>query len=278
MGHRLFPLLMILVILLIPARVWAQEAVSGYPDSADGFRQQLKDLTATKMSGDEAGFRSKIDAFAIPDADGWIAAHFSPLDAPRLQRDYQRSVASFKENLANFIENAARIPLREIAVWQLEPPTPPNEILLERGLPTPTHPAGVACFTYGSPPEEKQVHVNPKSSFVYLEGKFRYVGSIFPFWWRQFEVGTVDAPELIHRVNPEYPKKARKQRIEGTVRMYAIIGKDGVPHDLMLVKGDPLLSEAAFKAVQQWRYRSGSLSGVPVELDVIVDVFFQLKH
>ena len=89
-------------------------------------------------------------------------------------------------------------------------------------------------------------------------------------------MGTVNAPELIRRVNPEYPKKARKQRTEGTVRIYAIIGKDGVPHDL-LVKGDPLLNEAAIKAVQQWRYQPGSLSGVPVEIDVIVDVFFQLK-
>lgn len=163
-----------------------------------------------------------------------------------------------------------------MAVWHLEPPNPPNEILSENNLPTLTHPAVVACFTYGSPPEENQVHLNPKSSFVHIEGEFRYIGGVFPFWWRRLELGTVNAPELIRRVNPEYPKKARKQRTEGTVRIYAIIGKDGVPHDL-LVKGDPLLNEAAIKAVQQWRYQPGSLSGVPVEIDVIVDVFFQLK-
>lgn len=110
MRPRLFSFLTLLVIPLVPMPVFAQTAASGYPDSTDGFRQQLQDLIATKKSGDEAGFRSRIDAFAIPDADDWIAAHFSPLDVPPLRRDYQRSLASFKENLAVFIENAGRIP------------------------------------------------------------------------------------------------------------------------------------------------------------------------
>jgi hypothetical protein len=31
------------------------------------------------------------------------------------------------------------------------------------------------------------------------------------------------AARLINRINPEYPKKARKQHVEGTVRRHAII-------------------------------------------------------
>src|SRR5208282_6025140 len=61
------------------------------------------------------------------------------------------------------------------------------------------------------------------------------------------------AARLINRVNPEYPKKARKQHVEGTVRLHAIIAKDGSIKNLMVVSGDPLLVDAALNAVRQWR-------------------------
>ena len=82
---------------------------------------------------------------------------------------------------------------------------------------------------------------------------------------------------LIQRVDPKYPGKARKRRIEGVVRIFAIVGKDGMPYGLTLVTGDPLLSGAAIKAVQQWRYQPELLGGVPVEVDTTIDVIFQLK-
>ena len=47
---------------------------------------------------------------------------------------------------------------------------------------------------------------------------------------------------------------------------------------MKLVKGDPLLSEAALKAVEQWRYQPVLLSGVPVEIETTIDVRFQLNQ
>jgi len=65
----------------------------------------------------------------------------------------------------------------------------------------------------------------------------------------------VAAGLLVRKVRPDYPNKARKKHIQGTVILRARIGKEGNIADLALVSGDPLLAKAAIAAVKQWKYR-----------------------
>src|SRR5271168_4000626 len=88
--------------------------------------------------------------------------------------------------------------------------------------------------------------------------------------------GNVQAAQLINRVTPSYPPLARQTRISGTVRLHAIIGKDGSVQSLTLESGHPLLVQSALDAVRQWRYRPTLLNGVPVEVDTTIDVIFSL--
>jgi protein TonB len=46
-----------------------------------------------------------------------------------------------------------------------------------------------------------------------------------------------------------YPKKAVRQRIEGTVMLQFIVDKEGNVTDLQAISGDPILAEAALKAM-----------------------------
>lgn len=48
-----------------------------------------------------------------------------------------------------------------------------------------------------------------------------------------------------------YPKKAVKKRIEGTVVLQFIVDKDGSVSNVEALSGDPLLAEAALKAMAQ---------------------------
>jgi protein TonB len=48
-----------------------------------------------------------------------------------------------------------------------------------------------------------------------------------------------------------YPSKAVKKRIEGTVILQFIVGKDGTISDVQALSGDPLLVQAALKAMAQ---------------------------
>ncbi len=82
---------------------------------------------------------------------------------------------------------------------------------------------------------------------------------------------------LIHRVVPVYPPLARPSRVEGTVRLHAIIGRDGRIESLEVLSGHPLLVQAALAAVRQWRYQPTLLSGVPVEVETYISVVFQLQ-
>jgi protein TonB len=88
--------------------------------------------------------------------------------------------------------------------------------------------------------------------------------------------GNVQQAKLINQIKPNYPPLARQTRISGTVRLHAIIGKDGTVQSLTLESGHPLLVQAALDAVKQWRYQPTLLNGVPVEVDTTIDVVFSL--
>ena len=88
----------------------------------------------------------------------------------------------------------------------------------------------------------------------------------------------VTAGLLIKRVNPEYPKKARKQHITGVVIMQAEITTSGDIADLTVVSGDPLLAESAVKAVKQWKYKPYLLEGKRVQVETTVQVNFTLSR
>jgi len=90
--------------------------------------------------------------------------------------------------------------------------------------------------------------------------------------------GNVTAASLINRVQPVYPPLARQTRISGTVRLHAIIGKDGSVQQLEVMSGHPLLVQSALDAVRQWRYRPTQLNGDPVEVDTTIDVIFSLNQ
>lgn len=90
--------------------------------------------------------------------------------------------------------------------------------------------------------------------------------------------GNVTAAKIITRVQPHYPEVARNEHLQGTVRLHAIIGKDGSIKNLNVIKGYCSLAEASFDAVRKWRYQPTLLNGQPVEVDTTVDVIFQLNY
>jgi periplasmic protein TonB len=90
--------------------------------------------------------------------------------------------------------------------------------------------------------------------------------------------GNVQSAHLVNKVQPSYPALARQTRISGTVKLHAIIGKDGTVQQLQVVSGHPLLVQSALDAVRQWRYQPTLLNGDPVEVDTEIDVVFSLAQ
>jgi protein TonB len=90
--------------------------------------------------------------------------------------------------------------------------------------------------------------------------------------------GQVESARLIFQPRPEYPPLAKMARIQGVVRLDAIISKDGSIQDLKVISGHPLLVKAALEAVQRWRYQPTLLNGDAVEVATEIDVNFTLAQ
>jgi periplasmic protein TonB len=89
--------------------------------------------------------------------------------------------------------------------------------------------------------------------------------------------GMVEQGKLISGPPPAYPVLARQARIEGTVRLEAVISREGTIINLHAVSGHPLLIPAALAAVQQWVFRPTTLNGEVVEVATVIEVNFTMR-
>lgn len=81
---------------------------------------------------------------------------------------------------------------------------------------------------------------------------------------------------LTTRVAPVYPALARQARIQGDVVIRLTIDVGGLPTDIRLVSGHPMLSPAALDAVKQWRFRPYEVDDEAVEADTQITLRFRL--
>jgi len=85
--------------------------------------------------------------------------------------------------------------------------------------------------------------------------------------------GRIRPPRLVRRVEPVFPDIAKQARIQGDVRIDAIIDARGQVVEMKILSGHPVLATAALNAVRQWLYEPTYLNEqpIPVVLEVIVE-------
>jgi TonB family protein len=94
---------------------------------------------------------------------------------------------------------------------------------------------------------------------------------------KPIRVGTpIKQPRVIRKVQPLYPPLAREARIQGVVILEATIDPQGHVSSVRVLRGVPLLDQAAIDAVRQWVYAPTLLNGVPVPVIMTVTVNFRL--
>lgn len=71
---------------------------------------------------------------------------------------------------------------------------------------------------------------------------------------------------LIKQVAPQYPKYARRRKIQGTVTLEAIISKEGTVENLEVESGPQELVGSAEDAVRQWKFKPYLLMGQPIRV------------
>lgn len=88
----------------------------------------------------------------------------------------------------------------------------------------------------------------------------------------------IQEAKLIHRVDPLYPPLCKQARLEGTVLLRAIVGRDGTMRELTYVSGPACFVQHSLNAVAQWRYRPTILNGGPVEVETSITVIYKLNR
>jgi TonB family protein len=86
--------------------------------------------------------------------------------------------------------------------------------------------------------------------------------------------GSIRQPQKLFDVRPVYPPKARAAGVTGVIILEITIGTDGAVTEARVLRGIPLLDEAALTAVKQWRYDATLLNGTPVPVITTVSVPF----
>lgn len=89
----------------------------------------------------------------------------------------------------------------------------------------------------------------------------------------------VTAPTLLSQVRPNYTSEAMQRKIQGTVVLEMIVGADGSPYDVRVVRSlDPHgLDEEAIRAAQRWRFNPGRFGETPVDVMVVLVIDFHIR-
>lgn len=89
---------------------------------------------------------------------------------------------------------------------------------------------------------------------------------------------SANASEVVSSpVRPNYPMLARQMKVQGSVIMQALIGKDGVIQNLRVVSGPHILASAAQDAVRQWHFKPHFEGSEAVETQAKITVNFTIS-
>jgi TonB family protein len=86
------------------------------------------------------------------------------------------------------------------------------------------------------------------------------------------------APLALSKSDPAYPQDLMKDKVEGTVILYAIIRADGSITDVkVLTSVNERLDESAMAALHRWKFQPGSKENQAVDVEAVVQVPFRVK-
>ena len=109
-----------------------------------------------------------------------------------------------------------------------------------------------------------------------------YSGS-WMVWFASREADIADAavelhpPLPLHMVSARYIHTAEEDHIEGKVRLWGVIGKDGHVGEISLIQPlDARLDKRAQEALGKWLFQPAVRNGVPIEVDAVFEIPFKL--
>jgi TonB family protein len=86
-------------------------------------------------------------------------------------------------------------------------------------------------------------------------------------------------PHAVYAPDPEYTQEGRETHCEGTSVLWTIVGADGRTHNTKVARRlGHGLDENAIEAVKQWRFEPAKSEGIPVAVQINIEVTFRLPE
>ncbi len=260
----------------------APVAASTYANSTEGLKQLLQDMRTAAKGGNEDKEAVFVKELEIPNCDNWLHKMYDSDKADSWMGLCEASARDPRErDMKELFDQIAKQDGKFITRKVNDNPQPGKG--LEWGwLQAIKQPLDIYCASWLPTSEPKESEADPIGYFMFIDGAFRWESSIQSFKPSQTRVthAKVVQPKLVKKVDPIYPADAAARNAVATVRVYYVIGADGLVYNAHAISGegfsdDPPLRKAAEEAVLQWRYQPGTFDGKPFQTAVTVDIMFR---
>jgi TonB family protein len=267
---------------------------AAYPERGGGLEKELHDLQKARKAGDKTTADAILRSFLLPDPEHWFIRTFGEDVGKQMAGQYIPVSHVLVQQLQGIMNHLEDMKFTDVDVRKFDRPCDDHAddyvypLLLARSEQLPLY---EATFRNGN---SYQI----LNSFVFEGGAFRYIGRVnipdnllfdemsskasdSPAADAKKAVklgGNVVAGRILKRVAPIYPDDARRNYVQGTVRLLALIQEDGTIVELRVAKGVCSLSKAAMDAIKQWRYQPFVLNGRNVRVFTTIETTFTLSH
>jgi len=255
-----------------------RQAAAATPPVLSPAKKETGGASSTKTSARPESTPAQTSrASAIPNAP----------KTPNVSKDKGSSVSSaihtppagLASNVASLAQKNGPSPSPVSVAAQPAPSTPaPPKPAPERPA---SAPAVVAAEKESAPPARKEPEIPaiPTGTVTVTYPPFPSIRVPAELKSQSSKLGTsLQIGQLISRVAPTYPEDMRRQRMEGTVKLHAVIGKDGVVQTVTLVNGPAMLAAPAINAILEWRYKPTLFGGQAIETEEDITVAFRLQN
>ena len=221
----------------------------------------------------------------VPSPPGSVKSEFSGGPKPEPKGGVGTPAGALLEIPSLTIQGGAKNPQPPVMMARVSPTSPEGlaaALRMARGTAPPGGNSGHQAVRVGAAPDPRMYGRQVYTMAIQIPNLTSYSGSwLVWFASRESDLGdnTVDMrpPLPLHMVSAEYIHSAMEDRVEGRVRLWGVIGRDGRVGDIALLQHlDDRLDRSAEAALGKWLFQPAARNGVTVDVDAVFEIPFNL--
>jgi TonB family protein len=262
-----------------------------YPNSLEGLQSQIGEILGAIKEKNSAKEVELIHRLVMPEDSTWFVDEYGPGFGTSLAAAYRRALPSLEEEIRLTYEANAQSGKIHPKILRYADPaeteSPIDHFLNSMNKIEPLYETAFLgdrpMFQMSlKPAKGKAMPCDLNGYFVHVDGSFRFIPAEVMMRLpneRPVRIHldmNVMKSKLITRVDPRYPEEAIRKHIGGKVAVRLELGRDGRIQEAKAISGDPILSQAFLDAVRQWQFLPTQLDGDPVEVELDVEMVFEM--